>query len=119
MADGSGVGRILLRLTATGLGVWVAATLFPGYVAVQSIEATLLFSLALGVLNAVVRPVLLLLTCPFTLLTLGLFTIVVNGVIFWLATLLPLGVTVAGFGGALLGAVTVSVVSFLASRFLT
>ena len=110
--------QILLRLVITALSVWLAATLFPGYVQVQSVEATLLFSIVLGLLNAIVRPVLLLLTCPFTLLTLGLFIIVVNALVFWLATQLPIGVEVSGFGGALVGALTVSVVSFLASALL-
>ena len=112
------MGRILLRLVITALAVWLAATLFPNYVTVRSVEATLLFSLVLGVLNAFVRPVLLLLTLPFTLLTLGLFIIIVNALVFWLASLLPVGVEVSGFLGALLGAVTVSIVSFLANRFL-
>jgi len=112
------VAQILLRLVVTALAVWLAAVLFPGYVQVRSVEAALLFSIVLGLLNAVVRPVLLLLTCPFTLLTLGLFIVVVNALVFWLATQLPVGVQVAGFMGALLGALTVSVVSFLASALL-
>jgi putative membrane protein len=112
------VAYFLLRLVVTALAVWLAATLFPGHIRVQSAEAALLFSLVLGVLNAFLRPVLLLLTLPLTLLTLGLFIIVVNAVVFWLATLVPVGVEVSGFGGALLGALTVSAVSFVASRFL-
>jgi putative membrane protein len=58
------------------------------------------------------------LTLPFTILTLGLFIVVVNALVFWLATLLPVGVHVAGFGGALVGALVVSIVSFIASHFL-
>ncbi|HEY7064332.1 MAG TPA: phage holin family protein [Chloroflexota bacterium] len=81
-------------------------------------EGAILFSLVLGLLNAVVRPILLILTLPFTLLTLGLFIIVVNAIVFWLATLLPVGVHAEGFGGALVGALTVSIVSLIASRFL-
>jgi putative membrane protein len=115
---GHALVHILLRLVITALGVWLAATLFRGYVTVHSVEAALLFSIVLGLLNAFVRPVLLLLTLPFTLLTLGLFIVIVNAVVFWLATLLPVGVEVSGFLGALLGALTVSIVSFIASRFL-
>ena len=110
--------RLLVRLVITSVAVWLADTLFPGYVVVRSVEAALLFSIVLGLLNAFVRPVLLLLTLPFTLLILGLFIIIVNALVFWLASLLPVGVEVSGFLGALLGAVTVSIVSFLANRFL-
>ena len=117
-SGGQAVVRILLRLVITALAVWLAATLFPSHVIVQSVEAALLFSIVLGLLKSVVRPVLLLLTLPFTLLTLGLFIIVVNAVVFWLATQLPVGVGVSGFLGALVGALTVSVVSFIANRFL-
>jgi putative membrane protein len=112
------VVRILLRLAVTALAVGLAATLFPGLVQVENVGAAVLFALVLGLLNALVRPVLLVLTCPFTLVTLGLFIIVVNAVVFWLATLLPVGVRAEGFGGALVGALVVSIVSMIASRFL-
>jgi putative membrane protein len=62
--------------------------------------------------------VLVILTLPLTFLTLGLFIVVVNAIVFWLATLLPVGVHAEGFVGALVGALTVSIVSFIASRFL-
>ena len=114
----SGLVRILLRLAVTALAVWLAATLFQGYVAVADVQAAILFSIVLGLLNAFVRPVLFLLTLPFTLITLGLFIVILNAIVFWLATLLPVGVEVNGFAGALLGALTVSIVSFIASRFL-
>jgi putative membrane protein len=110
--------NILIRLAITALAVWLAATLFPGLVSAENTTALILFAIVLGLLNAVVRPILLLLTLPFTIITLGLFIIVVNALVFWLATLLPVGVHVAGFGGALVGALVVSVVSFIASHFL-
>ncbi len=112
------MARLLLRLVVTALAVGLAAVIFPGLVIVKDAQAAILFALVLGLLNAFVRPVILLLTVPLTLLSLGLFIIVVNAIVFWLATLLPVGVQVAGFGGALLGALTVSIVSFIASRFL-
>jgi putative membrane protein len=114
----SGLARILLRLAVTALAVWLAATLFQGYVVVADVQAAILFSIVLGLVNAFVRPVLFLLTLPFTLITLGLFIVILNAIVFWLATLLPVGVEVNGFGGALLGALTVSIVSYVASRFL-
>jgi putative membrane protein len=94
--------------------------LFQPLLRVESLGGAVFFALILGVLNAVVRPILVLLTLPLTLLTLGLFLLVVNALVFWLASLLPGGgsVHVAGFQGALLGALTVSVASFLGSRVL-
>jgi putative membrane protein len=110
--------QLLLRLVITAAAVWLAATLFPNQIQVRSVEAALLFAVVLGVLNAVVRPILFFFTLPLTLLTLGLFIIVLNALVFWLATLLPVGVEVSGFGGALLGAIIVSVCSLLASMVL-
>ena len=105
--------RFLIRLVITGLAVLAASALFGLKIRVGSIEGALLFALVLGICNALLRPLLLLLTLPLTLLTLGLFTLVVNALVFWVATIVPVGVTVSGFDGAFLGALTVSVVSLL------
>ena len=110
------MAKFVLRLVATAVAVMLASYLFPERVHVQSFEMALLFAIVLGLLNAFVRPVLLLLSLPLTLLTLGLFTFVVNAIVFWLATLFPLGVAVTDFVGAFLGALVVSVASFVASR---
>jgi putative membrane protein len=83
------------------------------------VGAAVVFALALGVLNAFVRPILLLLTLPLNLLTLGLFTFVVNALVFWMASGIDLGVRVDNFVAAFLGALVVSAVSFVASRVLT
>ncbi len=109
--------RFLLRLLASAAAVLIASNVFPS-IHVNRIEGALLFALVLGLLNAFVRPVLLLLSLPLTILNLGLFTLVINALVFWLATLLPggTGVRVDGFGGAFLGALTVTVTSFIASR---
>lgn len=108
----------LVRVIVTAIAVVVAGYLLPGQVQVGDLGSVLLFALVLGVLNALVRPVLLILTMPINLLTLGLFTLVVNALVFWLATLFPLGVSVNGFTGAFLGALVVSVVSFVLSRLI-
>src|SRR5215208_6295425 len=110
--------QLLLRLVVTAAAVWLVATLFPNQVQVRSFEAALLFSVVLGVLNAFVRPILFFFTLPLTLLTLGLFIVVLNALVFWLASALPVGVEVSGFGGALLGAFTLCLCSLLASLFL-
>ena len=106
----------LVRLIITAISVVVAAYLLPQYLTVGGIESVLLFALVLGVLNALVRPVLLLFTLPLNLITLGLFTFVINAIVFWLAAQLPVGVEVNGFVGAFLAALLVSIISFVLSR---
>jgi putative membrane protein len=118
------VTQFLLRLVVSAVAVIVAQRLFWPYVRVEgqgsdALVAALLFALVLGVLNALVRPVLLLLTCPLNLITLGLFVFVVNAAVFWMATLFPVGVQVDGFLGALIGSLAVSICSALASLFIT
>jgi putative membrane protein len=112
------VQRFFLRLILTSLAVLLASYLFNPLIVVESFTAALIFALVLGILNAFLRPILLLLTLPLNLITLGLFTLIVNGFVFWLAQLFPTGVHVENFLGALVGALVVSVVSFVASRTL-
>ena len=116
--------RFVLRVAATGLAVLLANQLFRNLIVItsdQPLVTVLVFAVILGVLNAFLRPILLLLTLPLNLLTLGLFTLVVNAIVFWLASVVQGGggVQVADFGAALLGALIVSVVSFVASRVIT
>jgi putative membrane protein len=118
------LSRFVLRVVATALAVYIAATwLFPNLIVIRSEQpfvTVLVFAVILGVLNAFLRPVLLLLTLPLNLLTLGLFTLVVNAIVFWLATVVQGGgVQVADFGAAFLGALVVTIVSFIASRVIT
>lgn len=110
--------RFIVRLFITAAAVMLASQLFGDRIEARSFEGALLFALLLGILNAFLRPILLLLSLPLTLLTLGLFTLVVNALVFWVATLIEVGVRVDGFVGAFLGALVVSVVSFVASRAL-
>jgi putative membrane protein len=116
------VRRFVLRVVATVIAVLLLHELAPNLVSINSTEplvAVLAFAVILGVLNAFLRPILLLLTLPLNLLTLGLFTLVVNAIVFWLASLIQGGIQVADFGAAFLGALLVSVVSFVASRVIT
>lgn len=110
--------RFAIRLLVTAAAVMLASQLFSDRIETRSFEGALLFALVLGILNAFLRPILLLLSLPLTLLTLGLFTLVVNALVFWIATLVNVGVRVDGFIGAFLGALVVSLVSFVASRAL-
>ena len=104
----------LLRLLISALGLAVAAALLPG-ITIDSAETLFLAALLLGIVNALVRPIVLLLTLPLTILTLGLFLLVVNGLMLALVASLLDGFHVAGFGSAVLGSILVSLTSVFAS----
>lgn len=107
--------EFILRWAINTIGVVIAASLFPGQISYDSALSVALFALVLGLINAILRPVVIVFTCPFFVLTLGLFIFIVNALLFWLASAVPVGVHVAGFGAAFLGALVVSVISFIAS----
>lgn len=112
--------KILVRWIITALALFVAAWLIPGI----RVEGTAwivyaVMALILGLVNALVRPLLKLLTCPLILLTLGLFTLVINGITLWfsawIANRFDIGFYVDGFLPAFLGAVIVSIVTVVLS----
>ena len=100
----------LLRVLINAAALWVAASLIPG-ITLADVGSTLLAALVLGLVNAIVRPVLIFLTLPITLLTLGLLIFVLNAFCLWLTSRLVPGFTVHGFVAAFLGALVISVVS--------
>ncbi len=104
--------RFLARLVLNGLAIIVAAWLVPG-IQITSPLSALVAGVILGFVNAIVRPVLFFLTLPLTLLTLGLFIFVLNAICFGLTAWLVPGFSVDGFLPALLGALLVSVVSWI------
>jgi putative membrane protein len=108
----------LIRVLVNALAIWLATEIVPGIDA-RSAGAILAAGLVLGIINAVVRPVLLILTLPLTLLTLGLFLFVLNALCLWLTSALVKGFVVAGFWPALLGSLVVSVVSWVLNGFLS
>ncbi len=108
---------LILRTLITGLGIWLATYLVPG-VSATSTAALVWAAIALGLINAFVRPVLLLLTLPFTILTLGLFLLVLNAGMLNLAGWFVDGFYVTGFWDAVFGGIVVSIVSSLCSQFI-
>ena len=104
--------NFLLRLVLNGVAVFIAAYMIPGVHATGP-GAALLAGVILGFVNAIVRPVLFVLTLPATILTLGLFIFVLNAVCLALTAALVPGFDVDGPGAALLGALAVSVVSWV------
>ena len=102
----------LIRVLVNILAIVVAAKLVRG-IEVDGVLSAVAAGLLLGVVNAVVRPVLLVLTLPITLVMLGLFLLVLNGLCFWLVAAVVKGFHVSGFWPAVLGALVVSVMSWV------
>jgi putative membrane protein len=109
--------RLILLWILNAVALLAVAYMLPS-IHVASFGAAMLAALLLGLVNAVVRPLLLLLTLPVTLLTLGLFIFVVNGLMFWLAGSLIEGFAVGGFWPAVFGSLLYSVVSWALSSLL-
>lgn len=102
----------VIRWLTTALGIGVAAQVLPG-IQVDGLWPTVVAALLLGLANVTLRPILLLLTLPLTVLTLGLFALVINGAMLALVASVVKGVHVTGFGSAILGAVIISLVGSL------
>ncbi len=113
---------LLIRLLVNAAALWAATRLVPGISFTGEWWLLLVVALVFGVLNVAVKPILWVLTLPFLLVTLGLFTFILNAFMLWLTGVvsdaLGLGFHVDGFGAAFLGALVVTIVSFLLSFFL-
>jgi putative membrane protein len=107
----------ILRVLIGALSLWLASAIVPG-VDIRGGVTLLIAAILLGVVNALVRPLVVLLTLPLTLVTLGLFLLVVNAAMFGLVAAFLDGFRVSGFWAALFGAIVVSITSWLASSFI-
>ena len=118
--------KLLIRLAVSAgavlLVTWALQQWAPPnwrVVTISSWQTALIFAVVLGLLNALVRPILLLVTCPLNLITFGLFTFVVNALVFWLAANLSGASTqVEGFSGALVGSLAVTICTSIVDRYL-
>ena len=108
---------LLLRWIVNAGALLLVAYLYPG-VHVQDFLAALIAALVLGLVNAVIRPILVILTLPVTLLTLGLFLFVINAALFWLVAELVSGFMVTGFWAALVGSILYSLITLVTSWLL-
>lgn len=108
----------LLRVAVNTLAIVLAAHVVPG-IRVDSFLSALAAGLVLGLINAVVRPILVFLTLPITLVTLGLFLFVLNGLMLWLASAIVSGFHVGGFWAAVLGALVISAASWLVTALVS
>ena len=111
--------KFILRWTINAIALFLAVYFVPGINLESGWTSIIWLALIFGLVNAFLRPLLKLLTCPLILLTLGLFTLLINTFLFWLAgrvgDAFGVGFTVAGFWPALLGSIVVSVVSIVLS----
>lgn len=107
--------HLLLRLLVNALAFYLIAMYVPGF-HVANFTAAIIAAVIFGVVNAIVRPLVLLITLPFTILTLGIFVLIVNALMFWLTAWIAPGVRVDGFGPAFVGAIIMMIVSFLTSQ---
>ena len=111
------MGKLLLVWLINAISLIAVAYLLPG-IAVESFLTALVAALVLGLVNAVIRPILVLLTLPVTLVTLGLFILVINGLLFWFVGSFISGFVVSGLLSGILGAIVYSLVSWALAALL-
>ncbi|AWT35476.1 membrane protein [Deinococcus arenae] len=104
----------VLRLLVSALALYLLTRVYGGvsFAPGADVLSVVIAALVMGIVNALVRPVLLLLSLPVNILTLGLFTLVVNGVVLWLVAAAT-ALNVSGFGAAIVGAVVLAVISWV------
>lgn len=109
--------RFLLQAAFAALGLWVSSKLLHG-VEFASTTSLIIAALVLGLVNALVRPIAILLTLPLTLITLGLFLLVINGLMVWLVAAVMSGFNVHGLLNAILAAIIVSITSWIGAHLI-
>jgi len=105
---------LIIRWFINALALMLVAYLYPG-VQVSDIFSALIAALVLGLVNALVRPILVILTLPVTVLTLGLFIFIINAFLFWFVAEIVKGFNVTGFMAALIGSLMFSVITIITS----
>ncbi len=112
-----GIMYFIIRLLINVVAILIIAYLVPRVIQVDSLIAALVAAFLLGVVNTFIRPLVVLFTFPITVVTFGLFLLVINGLLLWLVSAIVRGFQVNGFLGALIGSVLISIVSWILSRF--
>ncbi len=111
------MATLLVKWFISALAIFFVGNFLPG-IHVPDYMTALWVALVLGIVNAVIRPILLLVTLPINILTLGLFTFIVNGLMFWLAAAFVHDFAIDGFFIAVLGALIVSMISMAMDRLI-
>jgi putative membrane protein len=110
--------KFLIRLLINMATIMIIAYIFPRLIWVDSWVSALGAAFLLGIVNAIIRPIFVLLTLPLTLVTLGLFLLVINALMLWLVAGLVGGFHVIGFWGAFFGSILISLISWVFSRII-
>lgn len=110
--------NLVIRLFVNAVALWVAAQLVSGIQLTGDFWPIILVAAVFGLVNALIKPVALLFSLPFLIITLGLFTIVINALMLMLTAAIVDALTVSGFGAAILGSLIISLVSLLFSVIL-
>lgn len=115
--------RFVIRLLVNAFALWVAFTIVPGLSHEGTIWGLLAAAVIFGIVNALVRPIVVVLSCPLVMLTLGLFILIINALMLsltiWISgSVFDLGLSSEGFWATLIGAIVISVVSWLVSLLL-
>ena len=105
------IARVIINMVA----ILIIAYLFPGIMRVDGFAAALAASFILGIINAIIRPILIFLTLPLTVLTFGFFLLILNGLLLGLVSYFVPGFYVNGMGGGILGSILISFVSWVLS----
>lgn len=110
--------KLIIRLIINAVALWAAAQLVSGIQLTGEIGGILIVALIFGLINAVLGPILKILSLPFILVTLGFFTLIINGFLLWLTASLSSNLSVEGFSAAFWGALVISIVSWVLSAVL-
>ena len=105
------LARVIINMVA----ILIIAYLFPGIMRVDGFMGALAVSFILGIVNAVIRPILIILTLPLTIFTFGFFLLIINGLMLGLVSYFVPGFYVSGLGGAIIGSILISIVSWILS----
>jgi putative membrane protein len=110
--------KLIVRLLINMAAILLIAHFLPRVIWVDNLWSAFIAAFILGIVNAIIRPILILLTLPLTLVTFGLFLLVINGLMLWLVAALVEGFHVNGFWGAVFGSILISIIGWVLSRIL-
>lgn len=110
--------RLVLRWTFNSIGLWLSSLLIPGIDITGNLGSLLLAGLILSAVNAVIKPIVTILALPAILVTLGLFTIFVNGLMVYLAAQFVAGFEIESYGGAVLAGIIISLLNYWLTTYL-
>ena len=106
----------VIRMGANAIAILLIAYLLPSVMSADGPMAALAAAFVLGLVNAIIRPLLVLLTLPVTVVTLGIFLLVINGLLLWLVSAIVPGLHVNGFLGAVVGSLLISAISWVLTQ---